>query len=152
MKTMKTERTKTPDPQLRQQLDAKIQKYNEAFNKNDAGAVAAFFTEDAVFVTDKGAIYGREAIEKYFADLFQNLHFSNHLDKADQYSPHIIGTAGNEMWSNGEWSLILQAKTGDPIPFKGYWSEIYVREGDSWKVRMQMWNITPAPAPPAETK
>jgi hypothetical protein len=30
---MKTERTKTPDPQLRQQLDAKIQKYNEAFDK-----------------------------------------------------------------------------------------------------------------------
>jgi hypothetical protein len=41
---MKTERTKTPDPQLRQQLDAKIQKYNEAFNKDDAGAVAEFFT------------------------------------------------------------------------------------------------------------
>jgi uncharacterized protein (TIGR02246 family) len=64
---MKTERTKTPDPQPRQQLDAKIQKYNEAFNKNDAGAVAAFFTEDAVLVTDKGPIYGLEAIEKHFA-------------------------------------------------------------------------------------
>jgi ketosteroid isomerase-like protein len=149
---MKTERTKTPDPQLRQQLDAKIQKYNEAFDKNDAGAVAAFFTEDAVLVTDKGPIYGREAIEKHFADLFQNVHFSNHIDKADQYSPHIIGTAGNEMWSNGEWSLTLQEKTGDPIPLKGYWSEIYVREGDAWKVRMQIWNITPAPAAPAETK
>ena len=141
---MKTERTKTPDPQLRQQLDAKIQKYNEAFDKNDAGAVAAFFTEDAVLVTDKGPIYGREAIEKHFADLFQNVHVSNHIDKADQYSPHIIGTDGNEMWSNGEWSETLQGKDFGPIPLKGYWSEIYVREGDAWKVRMQMWNITPA--------
>jgi ketosteroid isomerase-like protein len=149
---MKTERTKTPDPQLRQQLDAKIQKYNEAFDKNDAGAVAAFFTEDAVLVTNKGPIYGREAIEKHFTDLFQNLHFSNHIDKADQYSPHIIGTAGDEMWSNGEWSLTLQEKTGDPISLKGYWSEIFVRETDAWKVRMQIWNITRAPAAPAETK
>ena len=149
---MKTERTKTPDPQLRQQLDAKIQKYNKPFDKNDAGAVAAFFAEDAVLVTDKGPIYSREAIEKHFADLFQNVHFSNHIDKADQYSPHIIGTAGNEMWSNGEWSLTVQEKTGDPIPLKGYWSEIFVREGDAWKVRMQIWNITPAPAAPAETK
>ena len=149
---MKTERTKTPDLHLRQQLEAKIQKYNEAFDKNDASAVAAFFTEDAVLVTDKGPIYGREAIEKHFADLFQNLHFSNHIDKADQYSPHIIGTAGDEMWSNGEWSLTLQEKTGDPIPLKGYWSEIFFREGDAWKIRMQIWNITPAPAAPAETK
>ena len=142
----------TVDPQIVEQLDATSKKYDEAFNNGDAAAVAAFFTEDAVLVTDKGPIYGREAIEKNFADLFQNVHISNHIDKADQYSPHIIGTDGNEMWSNGEWSLTLQEKTGDPIPLKGYWSEIYVREGVAWKVRMQMWNITPAPAAPAETK
>ena len=139
----------TPEPQLRQQLDAKIKKYNEAFDKNDANAVAAFFTDDGVLVTNEGPIYGREAIEKHFTDVFQNLHFSNHVDKADQHSPHIVGTAGNEMWGNGEWNLTLQEKTGDPIPLKGYWAEIYVREGDSWKVRMQMWNIAP---PPTETK
>jgi hypothetical protein len=85
-----------------------------------------------------------EATKKHFTDLFQNVHFSNHTAKADQYSPHIIGTAGNEMWSNGEWSETLQGKDFGPVPLKGYWSEIYVREGDAWKVRMQMWNITPA--------
>jgi hypothetical protein len=57
-------KTDTPDPQLRQQLDAKIQKYNEAFDKNDAGAVAAFFAEDAVLVTDKGPIYSREGKDR----------------------------------------------------------------------------------------
>ena len=45
---MKTERTNTPDPRLRQQFDAKIKKYNEAWNNNDAVAVAALFAEDAV--------------------------------------------------------------------------------------------------------
>ena len=34
----------TPDPQLRQQLDAKIKKYDEAFNKNDAAAMARFYS------------------------------------------------------------------------------------------------------------
>ena len=95
---MKTERTKTPDPQLRQQLDAKIQKYNEAFDKNDAGAVAAFFTEDAVFVTDKGPIYGREAIEKHFADLFQNVHFSNNVTTYDPNSPHDVFKSEAGAW------------------------------------------------------
>jgi len=31
-------------------------------------AVAAFFTEDAIFVTDTGPLYGPQAIEKSFAD------------------------------------------------------------------------------------
>jgi uncharacterized protein (TIGR02246 family) len=59
-------KAETPDPHLRQQLDAKIKKYDEAFNKNDAGVVAAFFTEDAVLVTNEGPIQSRDAIEKHF--------------------------------------------------------------------------------------
>jgi ketosteroid isomerase-like protein len=141
---------KAPDLQLRQELiDTKYKKYDDAFNNNDAAAVAAFFTEDAVLVTDKGPVYGREAIEKHFADLFKECHFSNHVGEPDQYSPHVIGTAPNELWSSGDWSLTLQAKIGDPIQLKGHRSEIYVREGDAWKVQMQMWNITPEPASPA---
>ena len=85
------QQTNTPDPQLRQRLVALIKNYDEVFNKNDAPALAVFFTEDAVFVTETGPIYGREAIVKHFADLFQKVHFSDHLGKPDEYSPHIIG-------------------------------------------------------------
>ena len=147
---MKTEQTNTPDPQLRQQLDAKCKKYEEACNNNDAAAVAALYTEDAVFVTDTGPLYGRQAIEKRYADTFQEWRVTNYIAKPDQYSPYIIGTAGNEWWANGEWSETLQGKSGDPIQLKGYWSAIMVREGDALKDRMLTWNITPAP--PAETK
>ena len=140
---MTTVQKDAADPQLRQQLDAKIKKYDEAWNDNEAAALAAFFTEEAVYVTDRGPICGREAIEKYFTDLFQNVDFSSHIANADQDSPHIVGADGNEMWASGGWSLTLQEKTSDPMTLKGYWSEIYVREGDTWKVRMQMWNITP---------
>jgi hypothetical protein len=89
-----TEQTNTPDPQLRHQLDAKYKKYDEAFNNNDAAAVAAFFTEDAVLVNDTGPVYRRKAIEKSYADLFQKWRVSNHTGKPDQYSSHIIGTDG----------------------------------------------------------
>ena len=136
----------TVDPQIIEQLNALCEKLDEAFNNNDAAAVAALFTKDGVLVTNSGPIYGREAIEKYQADVFKNGHFSNHLGKCDQYGTHVIGTAGNEVWRNGYWSLTWQGKTGDPIQLKGYWSAIQVREGDTWKNRMEIWNVTPAPA------
>ena len=39
-----------PDPQLRQQLDAFVKKFDPAFNNNDPTALAPFYTEDAVLV------------------------------------------------------------------------------------------------------
>jgi ketosteroid isomerase-like protein len=139
----------TADPQLRQQLLALAKRFDDAYNNNDAAALAALYTEDSVEVMDKGPVYGREAIEKYYTDLFQKVHFSNHLTTYnDPNSPHNIGTDGNEMWENGEWSctITVQGQSGDPIQLKGYHSSIAVREGDDWKKRMITWNITPAPA------
>jgi ketosteroid isomerase-like protein len=140
------QQTNTPDPQLREQHDALGKKFHEAWNNNDAAALAAFYAEDAVVVTNTGPIYGRDAIQKHYADLFQKLHFSNHIGKPDQYSPHVIGAAGNEVWANGEWSSTIQGKNWGPIDQKGYWGAINVREGETWKIRMETWNITPAPA------
>jgi ketosteroid isomerase-like protein len=133
------------DPQIRQQLDALSQKYDEAFNNGDAAALAALYTEDAVLVTGTGPVYGREDIQKHYSDLFKQVHFSNHISKRDQYSPHAIGTAGNEVWTNGERSLTYQVNGGGggPIQLNGYWSNIQVREGDAWKTRMTMSNVTP---------
>jgi uncharacterized protein (TIGR02246 family) len=52
------------DPQIIEQLDALGKKFDEAWNNNDAVAVAAFFAEEAVLVNDSGPVYGRKAIEK----------------------------------------------------------------------------------------
>jgi ketosteroid isomerase-like protein len=135
----------TADPKTIEQFDEPNKKFDEAFNNNDAAAVAAFFTEDAVQVTPEGPIYGREAIEKQFAGRFTQIHVSEHINKTDR-PPHAIGTAGNEVWRNGEWSFTLQGKSGGPIQLKGYWSAINVREGDDWKIRMLTYNLTPAEA------
>ena len=135
----------TVDPQTIEQIDAFAKKFDEAFDNGDAAALASLFTDDAVFVTPGGMMYGREAIEKYWVETFQQGHFSNHLNKADQYSPHLIGTTGNEVWRTGEWSFTVQGKSGDPINLKGFWSAINVREGDTWKTRLLTFNVTPPP-------
>jgi uncharacterized protein (TIGR02246 family) len=141
-----------PDPQLREQLGTFFKKHDEAWNNNDASALAALFTDDGIEVTNTGPIYGREALEKNWVELFKHIHMSNHLSTVDQYSPHIIGKAGNEVWVNGEYSMTLKGENFGPVEQKGYWCLILVREGDAWKTRMSIWNITPAPAQTAETK
>jgi ketosteroid isomerase-like protein len=61
------------DPRIIEQHAALDQKYDEAFNYGDAIALAATFTEDAVLVNDTGPVYGREAIGKYYAELFKQV-------------------------------------------------------------------------------
>ena len=40
------------DPETRQEIDVVSMQYGEAFNKHDAAAVAALYTQDAVRVAD----------------------------------------------------------------------------------------------------
>ena len=138
----------TVDPRIIEQLDALGKKTDEAINNGDAAALAALYTEDAVLVNETGPIYGREAIEKHYARYFQSHHFTNHLGKPDQYSPHIVGTAGNEVWSNGEWSETIKGQGFGPADRKGYWSMICVREGDTGKKRLDIWNWNVIPGTP----
>jgi ketosteroid isomerase-like protein len=141
------QQTNTPGPQLRQQILALDKKFDEAWTNNDAAAMAALYTEDAVIVrNDGGPIYGREAIEKYWADVFKTVHYSKHTSEPEQYSPHIIGTWGNQVWSTGEFSETLPAENGGSTQIKGHWLDIDVRESDALKFWVQTWNITPAPA------
>ena len=139
-----------------QQLEAAIgTKYDEAINKNDAAAVAALFTEDAVFVTDKGPVYGRQAIEKQYAEWFKGAHASDNIGKRDPNSVRTVGAADNIGIASGEWSTTWQAQGQKPVQENGYWSAVDIRVGDDWKILMLTYNVTPAPAPAtasAETK
>jgi ketosteroid isomerase-like protein len=144
------QQTNTPDPQLHQQFVALFKKFDEVWNSNDHAAWAALFTDDAIEVTDSGPIYGRAALEKNWANL--KLQFSDHIITVDQYSPHMIDAAGNEVWMNGKYSLTVKGENFGPVEKKGYLSLILVREGDAWKTRMLTWNVTPAPAATAQTK
>jgi uncharacterized protein (TIGR02246 family) len=138
------QQTNKPDPQLREKLVAAIKKHTDALDKNDAAAVAANFTEDGVTVEQDGSTFGREAIEKLWADRFQKVHLSDNVATPDEDSPHIIGTDGKEMWATGSWSATIKGENFGPTQIKGFWSVI--REGDDWKIRMLCSNVTPAPA------
>jgi uncharacterized protein (TIGR02246 family) len=134
----------TVDPQIAQQIRERGKKYDEAFNQNDATAVAALFTEDALQVTPEGLYSGRQAIEKRYAEeVFTRSHGNNHVIKTDQ-----VVAIGDEVCSVGEWSCTVQDQSGSTIQVHGYYTDVNFREGDTWKVRISTFNF----ALPAETK
>jgi uncharacterized protein (TIGR02246 family) len=132
----------TADAQTAQEMRAWTEKHAEMYNKHDAKGYASFFTEDAVQVTPEGMIYGRQAIEKKYANDFQQWNPTNYVVKV-----HQVNAIGDDVWKIGEWSCTLQTPDG-PFPINGYFGSILVRVDDTWKERMTCYNM----ATPAETK
>jgi len=121
-------------------------KVDEAFNKNDASAVASLFTEDAVLVASDDVYYGRQAIEKRYADTFKQCPITT-FSSQNCYELNAIDNAVSLV---RKWWSSFQSQTGPKFE-RGFWSAIYVREGDAWKIRMLTFDVTPT-APPAQTK
>ena len=137
------------DPQTTQKILALFKAAGEARNNHDPAAIAALYTRDAVFFTPDGTITGPQAIQKWYTDLWQSWHPKNSIAKVDGNAFHWIGTAGNALWATGEYSATGQGETADgklvpekPIPQKTHWLNIYVREGEDWKIQVSAWTNT----------
>jgi len=137
----------TIDPQLRAVVDGIDKTFDDSQNSGDPAPIIAVFAKDGVVVTNGGPFSGHDAITKYYTDLFNAVKFSNCVSKADPGYPRIL--AGKEMWGTGQWSNTIQGDNWGPIDQKGYWSAIYVREGDAWKKLLLTWNVSPPPVPTA---
>jgi ketosteroid isomerase-like protein len=58
----------TVDPKIIEQLQEEDRNFESAYNKHDAAAIAALFTDEAVMVTPHGTFTGRAAIEKKYEE------------------------------------------------------------------------------------
>ena len=119
------EEQNTVDPEVRQEIEAVLMKYDEAYNKQDAAAVAALFTPVAVEVlgwdTGGGAASGQEAIERRYAvELAGGM--KNHVSKLVQVYP-----IGSEVCAITKNSVAQWKNTA---------VRIYVRDADTWKINM----------------
>jgi uncharacterized protein (TIGR02246 family) len=111
-----------------------LKAYNQGLLQRDAKALAALYAEDAVIFSTSGPIAGRPAIEKAFAETFK------------QYRPNPsnlerVAAIGNDVIvTGGSWSGTYPG-VGMPVHLKGYWSATDVRDGSTWKIRTETWNV-----------
>jgi ketosteroid isomerase-like protein len=117
----------TADEKTTLEIHEFVREYEKRFNENNPLAVAALCTEDAVQIGPEGPVRGRQAIEKKYADLFDQWHPRDIVCTVDQ-----VSAIGNVSWNSGGWSCILEGKDA-PLPIKGYRLDVLVREGNIWK-------------------
>jgi uncharacterized protein (TIGR02246 family) len=120
----------TVDPEVRQQIEAVRMKFDEAFKKHDAAALAALFTQDAVLVWEGysggAAASGQQAIEKRWAIELASSPTS--VSKLVQ-----VRAIGNDICTIEEYST-------SSMGHNGYVVTIYVRDADTWKISMAYAN------------
>ena len=118
----------TVDPEVRQQIEAVRIKFDEAFKKHDAAALAALFTQDAVEVWEGysggAAASGQQAIEKRYRATFA--------------APTPLDSKIIQMFPVGsDICAIMEYK----IPtWKGHVMTLFRREADDWKIGMAYSN------------
>jgi uncharacterized protein (TIGR02246 family) len=110
-------------------------RWDAAFNSGDASAVADFYAPDArVIPAGAAAVFGAEAIGKFFAELIAN-GFSGHkvtVEKVDEKGPVAI--------ASGKWQLSGPGEGGATAQYSGNWVNVLEKAGDGWRVLLHTWN------------
>ena len=117
-------------PQALEQVGELNIQLNAALQEDDAAALAALFAEDGVCVISGGVLVGRPAITEGLENVFKRTLITSQIFQIDQL--HSIGA---DAWSVGQWWTTFQASKG-ALFLNGYWSAIFVHDGEAWKIRM----------------
>ena len=115
-----------PDKEKGQQAKERREAFIAAFNKGDAEAVAAFWTEDATYVDQVGQEYkGREAIQKLYEKVFEARKggkLAIHVTASKQLSPDVA--------LNDGYTEVTPADGGPPTTAR--FTAILVKKDGEW--------------------
>jgi hypothetical protein len=75
------------------------------------------------------------------ANTFQKVCCSNALTPGAQNLPHIIGTAGNQLWVIGRWGQTFKGHDFAPIQINGYVWKKRMLTGLDWLRSRPVWSL-----------
>src|SRR5215469_4036152 len=127
----------TPSSQENQSTDDDARKYEAAYNKGDAKALAGFYSDDVYYIDQDGAeVKGRDAMEKLLADNFKQnpgAKLAITTEEVKQLAPDVKVTRG----------LATVTLTNGTINTTRY-TTTQVKKGDKWEISQ----LTETEAPP----
>jgi len=121
-------------------------KFSDAFNSNDAGALAALYADDAiVMLANQPALEGRQAIQSMYEAMFK----ANAAKIAiTSLETHL---AGDWAYDRGNATSTTTPKSGKPVEESAKYLVVLKRQpGGLWKVYREIDNSNTPPAAPAK--
>jgi uncharacterized protein (TIGR02246 family) len=121
---------------LRGQVEAAYAAWNAAFNRGDAKAVAAAYTQDATFLpASHDVVEGPAGVEQFFAGLFANGLAGHTLDLITVHgdTSTIVAAA--------KWSVNGKNPDGSAAKFGGVATHVFEKQPDgSLKLKLHTFN------------
>jgi uncharacterized protein (TIGR02246 family) len=114
-----------------------------AAERDDAAAVAQFYTDDAVMMGADGVVArGRRGIQDYFAKAFAT-------SGGVQVTPAAFDASGDLAYDSGRYSQDVTPPGGQPMKVSGHYVVVLKRQADgAWKI---VQHIATPEAPPQTT-
>ena len=116
-----------------------VEQYQTAWNKGDAKALAALYSQTAIRMQPEGPVAGRAAIEQMFTKNFAEIWKGTKLTLK----------AGRTQKVTADVSILegtYEVAGGAGAPQRGRFLNTLVREGAEWKLA----SVTPVPETPAK--
>ncbi|CAN5496630.1 hypothetical protein BH24GEM3_BH24GEM3_18510 [soil metagenome] len=131
----------TQNQQVRQEIEAVVRRWMEAYRSGDAAQLSGLYTDDALLLPpDTDMVRGREAIQQVFGGIMAsgvkeiNLSIVEIESDGGQFA-HEVGTA----------ELVIRPEGQPEMRGTGKYVVIWKRAGDSWKLHVDIFNITAPP-------
>lgn len=120
-----------------EQVIAAYAAWDQAFNTGDATKVAAFYTDDAVFLPPThDVVEGPAGVERFFAGLFGNGVTGHKLELIE-----VTGADAEMVVAAAKWSASGKDASGAPTTFGGVATHVFEREPDgSLKLKLHTFN------------
>ena len=123
---------------LRSDVEAAYNAWNEAFNKGDAAGVASFYTEDAKFLPPThDVVTGPAGVEQFFAGLFEAGVTDHALEIIEVYGDADADAA----YSAANWTATGKGQDGSEQQLGGIAVHGFERQSDgSLKLNLHTFN------------
>jgi ketosteroid isomerase-like protein len=123
------------DP-VEDQVKAAYSAWDAAFNKADAKAVAAFYTDNAIFLpATHDVIKGPDGVEKFFGGLFGMGVTGHKLELIEAQGN------GNLLFGTAKWSAKGKDANGADQPWAGVATHVFEKQANgSLKLRLHTFN------------
>jgi ketosteroid isomerase-like protein len=127
-------------PVLARDIEALVTTHTSLLMRKDAAALAALFTEDAVYVGATGATHsGRSRIRDFYAQTFAMLDHARSValvgDITRETRVDQVHSLGDGAWAFGRGRLLAAGPYGVVVR-TDHWMAVYARVGGEWKIRM----------------